>query len=158
MVDTTNIRTESAGYAKGKLCQLNIDDLHPDPEQWYSSPGEQSLVELSALIVSQGMVPPILVRPGADGVFIIVSGVRRYQAARRAGLTSIPAIITDGEPAEISIVENLLRKKLSAIEEAEGIGRLKAQFDYAESDLVAIVSNLIPPFRPGFLSTAHRSK
>ena len=81
------------------------------------------------------MLQPILVREGADGVFIIVSGERRYQASRMAGLATIPAIITDGEPAEISIIENLLRENLTAIEEAEAIERLRALHDYTLGDL-----------------------
>ena len=81
------------------------------------------------------MLQPILVRQGVDGNFIIVSGERRYQAAGNAGLETIPAIITDGEPAEISIIENLLRENLTAIEEAEAIERLRALHDYGLGDL-----------------------
>jgi len=61
----------------------------------------------------------------------------RYQAAKLAGLPTIPAVFTDGEPTEISIVENLLRENLTAIEEAEAIDRLKTQHNYLLSDLSA---------------------
>jgi len=97
------------------------------------------LAELKASIEKHGVLQPVLVRQGADGGFIIVSGERRFQAAQKAGLATIPAIFTDGEPAEISIIENLLRENLTAIEEAEGIERLRALHDYALSDLVAVL-------------------
>jgi ParB family chromosome partitioning protein len=76
------------------------------------------------------------VRVGQEGAFYIVSGERRYQAAKNAGLETIPAILTDGEPAELSIIENLLRENLTAIEEAEGIERLRAGHDYGLSERV----------------------
>ena len=130
---------EPAAYEKGKLYELNIYDVQPDPEQPRKFFDEQALAELSASIVSHGVLQPVLVREGAEGVFIIVSGERRYQAAQKAGLATIPAIVTDGEPAEISIIENLLREDLTAIEEAEAIERLRALHDYGLSDLVSVL-------------------
>lgn len=129
----------ATAYEKGKLYQLNIADVQPDPEQPRKYFDEQALAELSASIVSHGVLQPILVRQGGGGGFIIVSGERRYQAAKNAGLATIPAILTDGEPAEISIIENLLRENLTAIEEAEAIERLRSLHDYGLSDLVSVL-------------------
>jgi ParB family chromosome partitioning protein len=122
-------------YEKGKLYDLDITTVQPDPEQPRKYFDEQALADLTASITSHGVLQPILVREGVDGVFIIVSGERRYQATVKAGLATIPAILTDGEPAEISIIENLLRENLTAIEEAEAVERLRAVHDYALSDL-----------------------
>jgi len=124
-----------ATYEKGKLYLLSMPCLSPDPEQPRKFFDEQALAELSASIVIHGVLQPILVREGVDGNFIIVSGERRYQAAKLAGMETIPAILIDGEPAEISIIENLLRENLTAIEEAEAIERLRALHDYGLSDL-----------------------
>ncbi|MBK5276696.1 MAG: ParB/RepB/Spo0J family partition protein [Desulfuromonadales bacterium] len=130
MDELNPFNTPPVAYEKGKLYQLPLSSVQPDPEQPRKFFDEQALAELSASIAGHGVLQPILVRQGADGdgVFIIVSGERRYQAARNAGLATIPAIITDGEPAEISIIENLLRENLTAIEEAEAIERLRARF------------------------------
>jgi len=125
-------------YEKGMMYQLPLTSVQTDPEQPRKFFDEQALTELATSITSHGVLQPVLVREGTDGVFIIVSGERRYQATIKAGLETIPAIITDGEPAEISIIENLLRENLTAIEEAEGIERLRAQHDYALSDLVSV--------------------
>jgi ParB family chromosome partitioning protein len=124
-------------YKKGKLYQLSMSLLTPDPEQPRKFFDEQALGELQASIVSHGVLQPVLVREGGEGAFIIVSGERRYQAAKKAGLATIPAIITDGEPAEISIIENLLRENLTAIEEAEAIERLRAVHDYGIAEVGA---------------------
>jgi len=97
----------------------------------------QALAELQASIAGHGVLQPILVREGVDGNFTIVSGERRFQAAGNAGLKTIPAIITDGEPAEIAIIENLLRENLTAIEEAEAIERLRMVHDYGFAELAA---------------------
>ena len=117
-------------YTKGKLYDLDITKVQPDPEQPRKYFDEQSLNELAASITSHGVLQPILVREDGAGTFLIVSGERRFQASKLAGSANIPAIITDGEPAEISIIENLLRENLTAIEEAEAIERLRAVHDY----------------------------
>jgi ParB family chromosome partitioning protein len=130
MADTTAVI-----YEKGKLYDLNIADVLPDPEQPRKYFDEQALAELKASIEKHGVLQPILVRQGADGSLLLVSGERRYQASILAGCLTIPAVFTNGEPAEISIVENLLRENLTAIEEAEAIERLRALHDYALADL-----------------------
>ena len=126
-------------YEKGKLYDLNIADVQPDPEQPRKYFDEQALAELKASIEKHGVLQPVLVRQVADGALLLVSGERRYQASKLAGCATIPAVFTDGEPAEISIVENLLRENLTAIEEAEAIESLRAQHDYALSDLVTVL-------------------
>lgn len=126
-------------YEKGRLYNLNLADLQPDPDQPRKYFDEQALAELRASIEKHGVLQPVLVRQGADGGLLLVSGERRYQASKLAGLQTIPAVFTDGEPTEISIVENLLRENLTAIEEAEAIENLRAQHNYALNDLVHIL-------------------
>jgi ParB family chromosome partitioning protein len=134
---------KASTYEKGMLYQLSMQLLTPDPEQPRKFFDEQALGELQASIASHGVLQPILVREGVDGNFIIVSGERRYQAAKNAGLETIPAILTDGEPAEISIIENLLRENLTAIEEAEAIERLQSLHDYGVSELATALGKAV---------------
>jgi ParB family chromosome partitioning protein len=126
-------------YEKGKLYDLNIADLQPDPEQPRKYFDEQALAELKASIEKHGVLQPVLVRQGIDGALHLVSGERRYQASILAGCLTIPAVFTTGEPAELSIVENLLRENLTAIEEAEAIEKLRALHEYALSDLTTVL-------------------
>jgi ParB family transcriptional regulator, chromosome partitioning protein len=129
----------AVSYEKGKLYELKLSQVLADPAQPRKYFDPQALTELQTSISSHGVLQPILVRPGSEGNFIIVSGERRYQATRNAGLAAIPAIITDGEPAEIAIVENLLRENLTAIEEAEAIEGLRALHDYGLAELGAVL-------------------
>jgi ParB family transcriptional regulator, chromosome partitioning protein len=128
---------------KGKLYQLALSDLAPDTTQPRRFFDEQALLELKWSIEKHGMLQPILVRSGENGGFLVVSGERRYQASLLAGLSTVPALFTDGDPAEISIVENLLRENLTAIEEAEAIDRLKCDHDYQLGDLSAVLGKSI---------------
>ncbi len=128
---------------KGKLYDLSIVSLRQDPDQPRKYFDEQALAELQASIARHGVLQPILVRKGGGGGHIIVSGERRFQAARRAGLTTIPAILTDGNPAELSIIENLLRENLTAIEEAEAIEHLRSINNYQLSDLGSILGKAV---------------
>jgi len=132
-----NVDSTQSRYEKGKLYQLPLSQLFADPEQPRKFFDGQALAELQASIAGHGVLQPILVREGVDGNFTIVSGERRFQAAGNAGLKTIPAIITDGEPAEIAIIENLLRENLTAIEEAEAIERLRMVHDYGFTELAA---------------------
>jgi len=127
------------GFEKGKLYQLKLNSLIPDPEQPRKFFDKQALAELQASITGHGVLQPVLVREGGEGKFSIVSGERRFQAAKNAGLKTIPAIFTDGEPAEISIIENLLRENLTAIEEAEAIERLRSLHDNGLNDLASVL-------------------
>jgi ParB family transcriptional regulator, chromosome partitioning protein len=127
------------GYRKGRMYDLNVSDITPDilqPRKYFD---QQAMDELKTSIRKHGVLQPVLVRGGDDGKFIVVSGERRYQASLAAGLTTIPALVTDGDPVEISIVENLLREDLTAIEEAEAIDSLKTAHSYQLSDLSLVL-------------------
>ncbi|MBW7917244.1 MAG: ParB/RepB/Spo0J family partition protein [Trueperaceae bacterium] len=105
---------------KGGVQQLQVTRLIPSPFQPRKRLDEAGIAELAASIAAKGVLQPIVVRP-VDGGFEIVAGERRFRAAQRAGLTSLPAIVrelSDQETLEIAIVENLQREDLNAMEEA----------------------------------------
>lgn len=126
-------------YVTGKLYDLKISELFPDDSQPRKYFDPQALAELKTSIEKHGVLQPVLVRSGENGGFLLVSGERRYQASLAAGLATIPALLTEGNPAEISIVENLLREDLTAIEEAEAISSLKNAHNYQLSDLSGVL-------------------
>jgi len=103
--------------------EVEIDRIRPNPLQPREIFDPQSLKELTESIAQHGVLQPILVRPVGD-TYEIVSGERRWRAARAAGLTSIPvairSVIRDEEMLELALVENLQRKDLSPIELAKG--------------------------------------
>ena len=96
---------------------------------------EISLEELTNSIRERGIIQPIIVRPASDaeGKFEIIAGERRWQAAQYAGLHDVPVIIINVDnlkSLEFAIVENVQRKDLNPIEEAEGYKRLIDEFSY----------------------------
>lgn len=131
--------TPQVPSVKGNLYQIPLNCLIPDPDQPRKYFDTQALAELQASIERHGVLQPILVREGNQGTFYIVSGERRFQAAKNASLEVVPAIVTAGEPAEIAIIENLIRESLTAIEEAEAIEKLRALHNYALNELSIIL-------------------
>src|SRR5207248_7458138 len=112
-----------------------------NPDQPRSVLGD--LTDLRASIVDKGILEPILVRPREDGRFTIISGERRFRAALEAGLEEVPCIemnVSDEELLEIALVENLQRKDLTPIEEAEGYAGLQEKHGYTHEEIAQAVS------------------
>jgi ParB family chromosome partitioning protein len=113
--------------------ELPLDAIFPNPKQPRRVFVEEQLEELAESIRTKGVLQAILVRPDPEraGCFEIIAGERRWRAARRAGLTSIPAIVRemdDRETLEVAIIENVQRSDLNAIEEAEAYKALMERF------------------------------
>lgn len=104
---------------------------------------DEDLAELGESIRTKGLVQPIIVRPdGMGGGYEIVAGERRWRAAQKAGIHTIPVIIrelTDREVLELAIIENVQRQDLNAIEEATGYRELVERFDYSQEQLSEII-------------------
>jgi ParB family chromosome partitioning protein len=127
-------------YEKGKLYDLPIIDLTPDPNQPRKSMDPQALEDLAASIKLKGIIQPILFRVAADSPYlIIVAGERRYKAAQMADLLIVPGICVEGNAAEIALVENLQRQDLTCIEEAEALKRLMDEEKYTQDQLSAVI-------------------
>lgn len=104
---------------------------------------DDELAELAESIRTKGLVQPIVVRPdGMSGGYEIVAGERRWRAAQKAGIHTIPVIIrelNDREVLELAIIENVQRQDLNAIEEATGYRELVERFDYSQEQLSEII-------------------
>jgi len=117
----------------GTSSDISIDRVTPNPKQPRRTFVEAELEELAESIRAKGVLQAILVRPDPINaeMFEIVAGERRWRAARRAGLTAIPAIVRemdDREMLEIAIIENVQRADLNAVEEAEAYKALMDRF------------------------------
>lgn len=113
------------------LSEVPVSAVSPNPNQPRVHFDEESLTELAASITEMGVLQPILVRPLADGAFELIAGERRWRAAQRAGLTTIPAVIRltdDVSSVEQALVENLHRQDLTALEEAAAYQQLLDEF------------------------------
>ena len=127
------------------LREVPLEAIRPNPFQPRSSFEDDSLAELAASVGEVGVLQPILVRvaPGQEG-FELIAGERRWRAARRAGLATIPAIvqdrISDLHSLEVALIENLHRADLNALEEAAAYQQLIDEFDLTHEQVAERVS------------------
>lgn len=111
----------------GRVAELEIDQIRPNPYQPRKHFDETALEELAASIRQLGIIQPVTVRAMGSGRFEIISGERRLRASRRAGLKRIPAFVREADTEamlEMAIVENVQREALNPIEVALGYQRL----------------------------------
>ena len=133
---------ESSASADDSIRTLRLSQIDPNrsqPRQYFE---DDSLDELSDSIRQFGVLQPILVQKKGNR-YEIIAGERRWRAARKAGLTEIPAIVreyTDQETLELSLIENIQREDLNPIEEAKAFRRLVEEFSLRQEDLAVRVS------------------
>jgi ParB family chromosome partitioning protein len=123
----------------GAVLNIDINKIKQNPDQPRKSFDEETINELAASIKEYGILQPlILKREGEE--YIIVAGERRYRAAIKAGLSSVPALvknINDQKSGEISLIENLQREDLNAIEAARAMKELMEKYDLTQDELAA---------------------
>ncbi len=128
---------------KGSVVELSIDDINPNraqPRQYFE---DEALSELADSIKIHGIIQPLAVRGLIDGSYEIIAGERRYRAARIAGLRKLPVVILSvdrKEAMELTLIENLQREDLNAIEEARGFSQLIEEFSLTQEDVAERVS------------------
>ncbi|WP_269715141.1 ParB/RepB/Spo0J family partition protein [Caulobacter sp. NIBR2454] len=134
----------AAAGSPGGPNEVSIELIRRNADQPRRVFSEELLEELSASIREKGVLQPILVRPapGAEGEYQIVAGERRWRAAQRAGLRSMPVLVReldDLQVLEIGIVENVQRADLNAVEEAQSYRALMEKFGRTQEDVAHVV-------------------
>ncbi len=123
--------------------ELPIDSISPNPWQPRSHIDRQHLEELTASIRTHGIVQPLIITPADEpNRYHLIAGERRWRAAQRAGLSSVPAIIKSATPQamlELALVENIVRADLNPIEEAEAFRQLIEEFGISQAELAGRV-------------------
>ena len=117
---------------------ISVDSIDSNPFQPRTSFDEQSLEELASSIKKLGIVQPLTVRETGDGRYQLIAGERRLRAARRAGLTHVPAFIRtadDQAMLELALVENIQREDLDAVEVAISFQRLIEECKLTQEEL-----------------------
>jgi ParB family transcriptional regulator, chromosome partitioning protein len=134
----------SAGEAsalRGGVREIDIARIRPNPDQPRVQFDEAPLDELAQSIRERGVLQPILLRPQGDD-FQIIAGERRWRAAQRAQLHTIPAIvreIDESTTAEVALIENIQRQDLNPLEEAEGYRQLIHRHGHTQDNVGRIV-------------------
>ncbi|MEO6909316.1 MAG: ParB/RepB/Spo0J family partition protein [Edaphobacter sp.] len=129
----------TAVEANGKPLEIPLDHIERNPFQTRTRFDEAQLAELAASIAASGVVQPVLVRPlGMPGRYQLIAGERRWLASRKAGKTTVPAIVrqvSDEQTLEMTIVENLQRADLNPMEQARAYQRLSQQFHLTQEQM-----------------------
>lgn len=120
--------------------EVPIEAVAPNPDQPRRKFLEEDLADLVASIAEKGILQPLIVRPnpGGDPKYQIVAGERRWRAAQRAQIHSVPIIVreySDTELLEIAIIENIQRADLNPVEEAMGYRQLMDKFGHTQEKL-----------------------
>ncbi|MDR0804233.1 MAG: ParB/RepB/Spo0J family partition protein, partial [Oscillospiraceae bacterium] len=116
------------------VTELNINDIEPNREQPRKFFSEEKLSELADSIKTHGLLQPVVVRV-KDGGYQIISGERRWRAAKLAGVRTLPVRVVDADDItvlQLALVENLQREDLNPLEEAEGYQLLASKFDMTQ--------------------------
>src|SRR3954451_8845585 len=122
-----------------KLMEIELTKLRPNPDQPRKTINEEGLEDLARSIEEQGLLQPITVKEQGDGTYMVVAGERRWRAHERLGKQTIFAILTDGNPDELAIIENLQREDLNPIDEAEALGSLMERHGYTQEQLGRVI-------------------
>jgi ParB family chromosome partitioning protein len=134
------IPNEVVGDRSSALLDIPVVAIRPNANQPRDNFEEDSLAALTASIREVGVLQPILVRSLDEGTFELIAGERRWRAAKRAGLPTIPAIVrdaTDEQSVEQALIENLHRQDLNPLEEAGAYQQLIEDFGCTHDQLAA---------------------
>lgn len=137
------ISPRDGGGSGTGLQEISVASIDPNPNQPRSHFDEDALAELSASIKAIGLLQPVLVRPSSTpDRFELIAGERRWRASKRAGLSTIPAIVRvtdDVSSVEQALVENLHRQDLTPLEEAAAYQQLLEDFSMTHEQVAAKV-------------------
>ena len=150
--DETGTRTrlynfEDRRRLAGRVAELDLESIRPNPYQPRKDFDEGALDELAASIRQLGIIHPLTVRELGDGRFELISGERRLRASRRAGLKRVPAYVREADTEamlEMAIVENVQREDLNPVEIAIGYQRLMEEVGLTQEQVADKVGKSRP--------------
>ncbi len=120
------------------VVEVPVEQLRANPEQPRKQFSEEHLSELTESVRERGVIQPILAEEADDGTYLIIAGERRFRAAQRAGLSSVPVLprrFSHEEKLEIALIENLQREDLNPIDEAEAYRSLMESASLTQDEL-----------------------
>jgi ParB family chromosome partitioning protein len=116
-----------------------VDQIAPNPYQPRKTFNEASIEELARSVREHGIVQPLVVTRIGDHKYRLIAGERRFRAAQKAGLTSVPAVVKEamqaGETLQIALIENIQREDLNPIEEAMAYHQLHQEFGLTQEEI-----------------------
>ncbi len=139
---SSNVKEKSKKTIDPGVSYVKVSEIKPNPNQPRRNFDSKALDELSNSINEKGVITPITIRQLNKG-YEIIAGERRWRAAKKAKLKSIPAYIlnidSEAEMMEVALIENIQRENLNAIEEAEGYAVLNSKYDLSHEDIAKTI-------------------
>ena len=120
------------------VAELALDLIDANPHQTRFRFRDEPLHELADSIRANGVLQPVVVRPGAEGRYVLILGERRCRASRLAGRDKVPALVrrvSEQQAAEMTVVENLQRQDLNCLEQANAFARLSKDFGMTQEQI-----------------------
>ena len=150
--DETGTRTRLYNFEErrrlaGRVADLDVEAIRPNPYQPRTDFDEGALDELAASVAQLGIIQPLTVRALGDGRYELISGERRLRASRRAGLKRVPAYVREADTEamlEMAIVENVQREDLNPVEVALGYQRLMEEVGLTQEEVAEKVGKSRP--------------
>ncbi len=127
-----------AGRLEDEASNIPLENIESNPFQPREDFSDESLAELVESIKQHGIIQPLIVRKKEDRRYQIVAGERRWRAAKKAGLNSVPVVVrdfADREMMEVALIENLQREDLNPIEEALALQKLMGEFELTQEEI-----------------------
>jgi ParB family chromosome partitioning protein len=136
------------GDASGQqLAELPVEQIHPNERQPRRRFEPDAATGLASSVRAQGLLQPVVVRPRTEGGWELIAGERRWRAAKDAGLATVPALVREADDREsllLSLVENVAREQLSAVEEARAYAVLLDEFGLSLGEVAERVGKAKP--------------
>ena len=126
----------------GGVMQAAVESIARNPRQPRAQFDAGELDELAASIREHGIIQPLIVSPGKNGAYVLIAGERRLQAAKKAGLQTVPVILrqaSDRQHLELALIENVQRADLGPLEEADAYQHLVQDFGLSQEEVAARV-------------------
>jgi ParB family transcriptional regulator, chromosome partitioning protein len=141
------IPTDSDSGEHTTYLEVPVDGIKPNPDQPRSRFDDETLEELTASIKEVGVLQPVVVSREEDGTLYLIAGERRWRAARRAGMTTIPAVVrgATGDTTLVeALIENVQRQDLTPLEEAHAYKQLLENTGMSQDQVAARVGKSRP--------------
>jgi ParB family chromosome partitioning protein len=121
------------------MAQVPIDQISPNPYQPRKTFNDASIEELARSVKEHGIIQPLVVTKIGDNKYRLIAGERRFRAAQKAGLDSVPAVVketlADGDILQVALIENIQREDLNPIEEAYAYHQLHEEFQLTQEEI-----------------------
>ena len=134
--------TDTEQAAGERMVDVGVERIRPGRYQPRVRMDDEKIQELAASIKSQGLIQPLIVRVVSDGEYELIAGERRWRAAQQAGFEHVPVIVRkadESSAAAMSLIENIQREDLTALEEANALQQLAVKFDLTHQEIANIV-------------------